>query len=430
MAKGAGGLALLTLLCVDSRSSRKYDTMSKGALLEAGMNMSFHALLEEQLHIPLMSTMTQDKRDAKKDFLTQHHDALRLAGQKASVGLTDHHRAQAFSEFKARVTNFKIGLREISNSQYVGEIAIGSPKQVSNVVFDTGSSNLWVTSSTCTSQSCNLHKQFDATKSSSFQPMDEEMDVTFGTGQISGSLAKDTFHLGPVEIKNQVFGEIKSESGGVFSGDFDGIAGLSFSELSALSYKTLFDNLMSQDVLTPNWLSFYYNEPAKKSGIVLGNPHTDLFHGNIKWVDVNKRFYWQVELSDLKVGGKSIKDKHTLCPGAADNGKCILVFDTGTSLLTGPSSSVTSLLSLINEDGGDLCYTVTDKNGDQDFCFTEDEYAQGGQAQFMGLDVDAPRGPLYIAGDTWIQKFFTVFDHDNDRVGIAPANSGMHNQLH
>jgi hypothetical protein len=34
-------------------------------------------------------------------------------------------------------------INDFSNAQYYGPIAVGTPGQVFNVIFDTGSSNLW-----------------------------------------------------------------------------------------------------------------------------------------------------------------------------------------------------------------------------------------------------------------------------------------------
>lgn len=405
----------------------------------------------ESFHIPLRQIARGEEEDkAFFEKLGAHHDELKVefqdifAEQSAKVQAGHRHHLLNNTETnfiekkhkhkKSKVQEYKLHLTDINNSQYVGTIKVGTPPQEFDVIFDTGSSNLWINSDLCEDRACLLHKRFEPEKSSSYVEMDVDMNVQFGTGEVNGFLAQDTFRVGPVEVTGQTFGEITSEVGEVFvSGKFDGILGLSFPSLSESGYVPVFDNIMQQSLLQTNAFSFYYSAlPAQNSVLSLSTPSKDLYEGEIEYVEVSKQMYWELKLHDIKVGGEYLN----LCP----DGPCKIVVDTGTSLLTGPSEGLTKLLGAVDinqhgmrcsktEDLPEITYVLTDSNGLHEFPLSHEFYVVrsefGDQCRpgMMALDVPQPRGPLWILGDLFMRKYFTVFNRDSEipRIGFAAA---------
>jgi len=375
-------------------------------------------------HLPLRhSEKTEEEEERYFSRLGSHH--LHVRNRSAEEMAPD-----------GRVAEYNMHLSDIKNSQYVGSIKVGTPGQSFDVIFDSGSSNLWINSVECDSYACKLHHRFDHALSSTFRSVGMDMSVRFGTGSIDGYLGQDTFHLGPIKVQEQTFGQITQENGDVFaSGKFDGILGLSFPSLSASGYTPVFDNIIQQHRLTKNSFSFYYSKlPRQESTLVLGEPNPDLYEGEIRYLRVSKPFYWQLLLKDIKIGD----EYQNVCP----DGPCKIVVDTGTSLLTGPSDSMAVLLERLHiesdcdEDASlpPITYILMDERGSHEFVIESDFYVVKSFAKhsdtlrpkyckpgFMALDVPAPRGPLWILGDVFMKKFYTEFDRDNQSLGFAVA---------
>lgn len=42
-------------------------------------------------------------------------------------------------------------------------------------------------------------------------------------------------------------------------------------------------------------------------------------------------------------------------------------------------------------------------------------------SSFTGLDIPAPLGPIWIIGDVFLRRFYTVYDLGNNAVGFAKS---------
>mmetsp|Transcript_11037 Transcript_11037/g.21912 ORF Transcript_11037/g.21912 Transcript_11037/m.21912 type:complete len:589 (+) Transcript_11037:54-1820(+) len=230
--------------------------------------------------------------------------------------------------------------------------------------------------------------------------------------------------------------------------------------------------------------SFYLsNDEAKEaSNLILGNYNRACFSEDLHFAPLSSETYWAFTIDDVMVEGKSTysmtdaeqfklakrmtskkinidkinakKFKHintkTFRPvvlGEKQKGsdeidfctKCTGIADSGTSLIAGPQETISVINDLIlkaDVEGKVDCYgpegssgnphpDITFKINGKDFVLTPEDYLLKEEglcySGFMGMDMGDSAHPLWILGDVFMRRYYTVFDYGNTRVGFAKA---------
>ncbi|KAI7854970.1 aspartic peptidase domain-containing protein [Circinella umbellata] len=93
-------------------------------------------------------------------------------------------------------------------SEYLIRVGIGTPPQNFTLALDTGSSDLWIPSKECPSQSCPLAR-FDTNQSTTYKKTNNPFKIIYGIGNASGTYVRDTISVGQLQVQNQLFGLAK-----------------------------------------------------------------------------------------------------------------------------------------------------------------------------------------------------------------------------
>jgi saccharopepsin len=316
---------------------------------------------------------------------------------------------------------------------YFGLVEVGTPRQKFSVVFDTGSGNLIVPGQDCGSSACQMHKRFDLAASSSAKKVNcdgnsvpegslaDEITITFGTGSITGNCVRDSICLGSACSEGAFISSTDETSQPFAAFDFDGVLGLALSSMAQAPTFSMMDRLAEAKSLRKPLFSVFLSDSDKEeSEITFGDIKKEHMASELFWVPVQGTAgYWEVRIEDITVG----KEKQGICED------CRVAVDTGTSQLAGPSSLVDKMISLLNVDPS--CKNYDDLPelgfivGEKIMTLSKKEYVERSGSScnvaLMRLDVPPPNGPLFVFGIPFLQKYYSVYDHDNNKVGFAVA---------
>nr|ABY87034.1 pepsinogen A1 [Epinephelus coioides]ABY87036.1 pepsinogen A1 [Epinephelus coioides] len=307
---------------------------------------------------------------------------------------------------------------------YYGVISIGTPPQSFSVIFDTGSSNLWVPSVYCSSQACQNHRKFNPQQSSTFKWGDQPLSIQYGTGSMTGHLAIDNVEVGGITVQNQVFGISRTEAPFMAHMTADGILGLAFQTIAADNVVPVFDNMVKQGLVSQPLFSVYLSSHGEQgSEVVFGGIDSSHYTGQVTWVPLTSATYWQIKMDGVKINGQTVA-----CAGG-----CQAIIDTGTSLIVGPTNDINNMNSWVgastNQYGestvncqnvGSMPEVTFTLNG-HDFTIPASAYVS---QNYYGCNTGFGQGgsdQLWILGDVFIREYYVIFDAQARYIGLAQS---------
>jgi len=164
---------------------------------------------------------------------------------------------------------------------------------------------------------------------------------------------------------------------------------------------------------------------GKPGAVVLGGVNPKLYSGPIFTHKGHSTAYWMVAMGHMKVGGVHV-------PTNDARG----IVDSGTSLLVGPPEIIENVLPhvRVNSDCSNMDELetleinmptnegrmVTYKLTPQDYVMKRMGRCKTGIA-IMKIQLRMSN-PIIILGDTFLRKYYSVFDHEKNEVGFAEAN--------
>jgi saccharopepsin len=326
----------------------------------------------------------------------------------------------------------------------LGNLDIGTPPQSFRVLFDSGSSDIWVRSVECTSLDCESVPYYKAHESQSFISMSQiPGSILYYDGfHVDGYYGLESIYMDHYVLQNVTFIAASTVYGE--SNEMDGTVGLNFGPENAKN--PFLESLRNQSDSAPIF-SYHVGLDDVSGGITFGAIDIGRYNGELSWMSVGPFFdedhkpqyqYWRVKLGAVFIEHKSLK----LEPIFA-------IFDTGSSLTLLPATyakTINQKLGLSRIDiglpgihYGISCFDgevpelpdLVFKFGDVDVTISATTFIYirlyNSQLYCISGLVGNPypassETDIIILGNVILRQFYTVFDYGSFKIGLSDCN--------
>jgi hypothetical protein len=327
---------------------------------------------------------------------------------------------------------------------YVGTVTVGDRNQTFDMMFDTGSSDMWIPGPSCQTD-CYPHALYEGY----YYGFGVPFSILYGDG--SGHTGEQVYadvSIGGASLSAFNLNLISAVSDPYYATDFfDGIVGMGFPSISTINNTTLLvPSLFQAGKIPANLFSIYF-PPNEEGGVLtLGAIPSGMYTGTIVYIPLISADYWSISLGSILVRGKTA----AYSSGSLISWKAIV--DSGTSLLLGPAATIAQIFTdiaaavkgkgvFVDPHTGLKAVACSGRNLIPNFDLNlvgSDKKIQKltlpGDALVMdlvsdgvtcplGLGATSSSSPAWILGDVFIRQFFTVFDYANTRLGFANAST-------